>query len=478
MDLVDPDELLAPNPSAEEILERLEGAGHQAVVVGGAVRDLLRSKLHDNLSFSPKDVDIDIATTAATGEIKSLFKDYDFVEVGESFGVLVLVSPEGDQYEVAQFRTESEYDGRKPGNVEPTGSLREDVNRRDFTVNGMAMERSGKIIDYVGGMQDLKKKKVRAIGDPFDRFREDYLRPLRAIRIACYIGGTIEDKTEEAIRAVANKITEISWERIREELFKILETENAERGMRWLRDKDMLKEILPEMAANEGVPQPEEYHPEGDVLEHSFRALGVADRFRYPPLVKLAVFIHDVGKARAFEKNDGQHLGGHSLEGEVLAEQVASRLRLSNEKAKKLIWIVGNHMRGSILPEMRKAKQVKLVRKNQDESYSLDRIRDRFEYFSDLLRTIIADSQASAHRVEGWLPVLKRFSSLMPHLKHLEELGSARELIDGNDLLKLGMEEGPELGAVLKDVHERIFSGEIESREGAIEAAEEIIESR
>lgn len=477
MDRVDPDELLAPNPSAEEILEKLEEAGHQAVVVGGAVRDLLRARFHHDLSFSPEEVDIDIATSAETGEIKNLFKDYDFVEVGESFGVLVLVSPGGDQYEVAQFRTESEYDGRKPGDVEPAGSLREDVNRRDFTVNGVAMERDGTIIDYVGGIADLKKKKVRAIGDPFERFKEDYLRPLRAIRIACYIDGTIEDKTEEAIQAVAHRITEISWERIREELFKILETENAERGMRWLRDQDMLAEILPEMAANEGVPQPEEYHPEGDVLEHSFRALGVADRFRYPPLTKLAVFIHDVGKASAFEKNDRQHLGGHSLEGKVLAKEVASRLRLSNEETDKLAWLVGNHMRGSILPEMRKAKQVKLVRKNQDERYSLDRIGDRFEYFSDLLRTIIADSQASAHRVEGWLPVLKRFSSLMPHLKHLEELGSARELIDGNDLLKLGMEEGPELGEVLQDVHERIFSGEIESREGAIKAAEEIIKS-
>jgi len=478
MERVDPDELLAPHPSAIEILERLEEAGHQAVVVGGAVRDLLRSRLQEDLSLRPEKVDIDIATSAETDEIKNLFKDYGFVEVGESFGVLVLVSQEGDQYEVAQFRTESGYDGRKPSDVAPAVSLREDVNRRDFTVNGMAMERDGTIIDYVGGIADLKKKKVRAIGDPFERFREDYLRPLRAIRIACYIDGTIEPDTEEAIRAVAPRITEISWERIKEELFKILETKNSERGMRWLRDQDMLKEILPEMAANEGVPQPEEYHPEGGVLEHSFRALGVADRFSYSPLTKLAVFIHDVGKATAFEKNDGQHLGGHALAGKAHAKQVASRLRLSNEESKRLTWIVGNHMRGSILPKMRKAKQVKLVRKNQDPKHSLNDPTEKLGYFSDLLRTIIADSQASAHGVEGWLPVLKRFASLLPHLKHLEELGSARELIDGNDLLKLGMEEGPELGEVLQDVHERIFSGDIESREGAIEAAEEIIESR
>lgn len=475
---LNPAELLAAHPSAEDILGRLEKAGHRAVIVGGAVRDLLRSRSHGDFSLKPEEVDIDIATSAELDEIRELFKDYSFVEVGESFGVLILVSSEGNQYEVAQFRTETGYDGRKPGQVEPAESLRQDVKRRDFTINGMAMERDGEIIDFVGGIPDLKKKKVKAIGDPYKRFREDYLRPLRAIRFACDIDGTIESDTEEAIQAVANRITEISWERIREELFNILETDNSERGMRWLKEQRMLAEILPEMAANEGVPQPEEYHPEGGVLEHSFQALGVADRFCYPPLTKLAVFIHDVGKAKAFEKNGGQHLGGHALEGKVLAERLASRLRLSNEETEKLTWIVENHMRGSILPEMRKAKQVKLVRKNQNKNYPLDRIGDRFEYFSDLLRTIIADSEASAHGVEGWLPVLKGFSSLLPHLKHLEELGSARELIDGNDLLKLGMEEGPELGEVLHDVHERIFSGEVETKKGALETAEEIIKSK
>lgn len=474
---VDPDRILASNPRAKEVLRRLEDAGYRAVIVGGAVRDLLRGLYHEDFVFDPEVVDIDIATSAGPDEIKQIFTDYDFVEVGKSFGVLVLVSPEGEEYEVAQFRTESEYDGRKPGEVEPANSLLEDVKRRDFTVNGMALERDGRVIDHVGGLRDLKEKKVRAIGDPLERFREDYLRPLRAVRITCDLNGKLDPGTEKAIEQVASRITDISWERIREELFNILATPNSERGMRMLKGKGILVEILPEMVSNEGVPQPEEYHPEGDVLEHSFQALGVGDRFGFRPLIKLSIFLHDVGKASAYERNDGEHLGGHAQDSRRLTREIASRLRLSNEEEDKLAWLAENHMRGSILHDMRKAKQVQLVRYNQDESYPLGEISDRLEHFTDLLRVIIADSEASAHGVEGWLPVLKRFTSLLPHLKELEELGSARELIDGDDLLELGMEEGPELGEVLDEIHEDIYSGEVQNREGALALAEKLVKN-
>ncbi len=474
---IDPDRILSAHPRAKELLRRLEDAGYRAVIVGGAVRDLLRGLYHEDFAFKPEDVDIDIATSAGPDEIKQIFTDYDFVEVGKSFGVLVLVSPEGEEYEVAQFRTESEYDGRKPGEVEPANSLLEDVKRRDFTVNGMALGLDGRVIDHVGGLQDLKEKKVTAIGNPLERFKEDYLRPLRAIRITCDLNGRLDPDTEKAIERVATRITDISWERIREEIFNILATPNSEEGMRMLKEKGILVEILPEMASNEGVPQPEEYHPEGDVLEHSFRALGVGDRFGFRPIIKLAIFLHDVGKAAAFERNDGEHLGGHAQKSERLTRKIASRLRLSNEEENKLAWLAKNHMRGSILPDMRKAKQVQLVRYNQDETCSLGEVSDRFEYFTDLLRVIMADSEASAHEVEGWLPVLERFTSLLPHLKALEELGSARKLINGDDLLELGMEEGPELGEVLDEIHENIYSGEVQDREEAIELAERLIKN-
>lgn len=475
MPRVDPEIILDPHPYADEILWKLEDSGHRAVIVGGAVRDLLRDRYEEDYVFAPEDLDIDIATSADPDEIKRLFPDFDFLEVGESFGVLILITPDENQYEVAQFRTESKYNGRRPGEVKPTDSLKEDVRRRDFTVNGLVLEREGRIIDHVGGISDLKKNLIRAIGDPLERFKEDYLRPLRGVRIACDIGGKIEPSTSEAMEKVADSITSISWERIKEELLKILGTRNSGWGMRFLKDRNYLEEIMPEMTANEGVPQPKEYHPEGDVLEHSFQALEIADRFEFSPLTKLAVFLHDVGKASAFDDNEGEHMGGHALVGEGLAEGIASRLRLSNDQIKRLTWLVGNHMKGSILPRMRRAKQVKLIRHNQDTSYPLSQPVDRFSYFTDLLRVILADSEASSHGVDGWLPVFEKFSDLLPHLKHLENLGSARKLINGEDLLDLGMEEGPGLGKVLEEIHEKIYSGEIDDRESALKFAEKLV---
>jgi len=475
---LDPDRILSPHPYAEKILSKLQNSGYRAVVVGGAVRDALREKFEPDYYFDAEAADIDIATSAATEEVRETLPNFDFVEVGESFGVLILVAPDGKQYEVAQFRTESDYDGRRPGRVERTDSLAEDVKRRDFTVNGLALSYSGEVIDLVGGIADLKTKLIRAIGDPERRFREDYLRPLRAVRVSCDLGGRIEKETEAAIRKVAGEITSISWERIREEFFKVLATSNAEAGVRDCKRLGLLEGILPELIENEGVPQPEEYHPEGDVLEHSLQALGVSDKLGLQPLDKLAVLLHDVGKAEALRRNDGDHMGGHALIGKQKAEEIASRLRLSNDETKKLVWLIENHMRGSVLPEMRRAKQVKLVRHKQDTAASLDRISSRFGYFTSLLGTIIADSEASSHGVDGWLPVLEEFVGLLPHLLHLEELGTARELINGNDLKELGMEEGPRLGKVLGNLHEKIYSGEVENRVSALEEARSMVEDK
>ena len=470
------DNVLAPHPYAKDLLEGLSRAGYRSVIVGGTVRDALLGRYEVSYDFDPESTDIDIATSASTDEIKETFPEFDFLEVGESFGVLVLVAPDGNQYEVAQFRTESDYDGRRPGKVKPADSLEEDVSRRDFTVNGLAVGLDGEVIDLVGGIADLKKKIVRAIGDPLRRFKEDYLRPLRAVRIACYLAGQIETETVKAIEEVAGEITSISRERIRDELFRIFETTRSGWGLRLSHDTGLLDQILPEMVANEGIPQPKEYHPEGDVLEHSFQALEVADDLKLPPLTKLAVFLHDVGKAGAYYYNDKKHMGGHASLGRRKTEKIALRLRLSNDEANKLTWLVENHMRGSVLPKMRKAKQVKLVRNHQKEKFSIDDISRRFDYFTSLVATIIADSEASSHGVEGWLPVLKELSTLLPHLQHLENLGTARQLINGDDLINLGLQEGPELGEVLEKLHEMIYAGEIETRSAALEEAAKMVE--
>lgn len=475
MTQVDLEPLFNHHPYAQHILETLSESGYQAVVVGGAIRDLLRGRLESEYSFRPAQTDIDIATSAHTTEVKKQFPSFDFVEVGKRFGVLIAIAPDDQQYEIAHFRSESDYDGRHPGNVQLVDSLKKDVSRRDLTVNGLAVTREGEVIDYVNGIEDLQKKVIRTIGNPIHRFKEDYLRPLRAIRMYCDIGGEIEPDTYRAIKQVAKNIGTISWERIKTELFNILGTSNSATGLRLSKNTGLLSEIFPEMAENEGIPQPKKYHPEGDVLEHSFQALEVGDRFNYPPLIKLAIFLHDVGKGQAYYRNNKQHLGGHELIGKKLTDKIASRLRLSNKETDKIKWIVGNHMRASILHKMRKAKQVKLVRHNQDKNYSMDEPQNRFHYFFGLLQTLIADSQASAHKEKGWLPVIDQFSNLLPHLQELENLGTAKKLINGNDLKDLGMEEGPHLGDVLDEIHELIYAGEIDSHNEAMAAAKEML---
>ncbi|MCK4411426.1 CCA tRNA nucleotidyltransferase, partial [Candidatus Bipolaricaulota bacterium] len=273
---IDAEKIFLAHPYAKEILARLIAAGYQAVLVGGVVRDGVRDLLEADCSFSPEEVDI--ATSALPTEIRPLFPSYSIVGVGEEFGVLVLGSPDGHTYEVATFRTEGEYSsGRWPRRVKLVRSLEGDIGRRDLTVNGLAAMIDGEVIDLVGGINDLVAHRIRAIGDPQVRFSEDYLRMLRTVRFACQINGEIEAITAEAIQKNAAKITSISWERIRDELLRILRTDDATRGITLFDSYGLLRHILPELTSLKGVCQPEKYHPEGDVYVHTIAALRVAD---------------------------------------------------------------------------------------------------------------------------------------------------------------------------------------------------------
>ncbi|MGB9861677.1 MAG: CCA tRNA nucleotidyltransferase, partial [Candidatus Bipolaricaulaceae bacterium] len=250
------------HPTAKEIVDRLREAGYIVVLVGGVVRDALLAEFLGK-QFSPQDVDI--ATSAPPQEVRRLFPDRRVLTVGEAFGVVVVVGEGGRQYEVATFRTEGGYrDGRRPGEVR-WADLAEDLRRRDFTVNGLAADPEGQVIDLVGGLADLQDGIIRTIGDPDQRFSEDFLRMLRAVRFACQLGFCLEEKTAEAIRRHAQKIRQISWERIRDELIRLLSTPRSSQGIALLAELGLLDHILPEVVALRGVPQPEEYHPEGDV---------------------------------------------------------------------------------------------------------------------------------------------------------------------------------------------------------------------
>ncbi|MEN3010279.1 MAG: CCA tRNA nucleotidyltransferase [Candidatus Bipolaricaulaceae bacterium] len=463
----------AEHPVAQRIVAELEAAGHLAVLVGGVVRDALLAQFAGQ-EFHPKD--LDLATSAPPEEVRRLFsRHYKVLTVGEAFGVVVVVGPDGRQYEVATFRAEGEYaDGRRPRRVQ-WASLEEDLRRRDFTVNGLAATKDGEVLDLVGGIADLRAGLIRTIGDPHARLGEDYLRMLRAVRFACQLGFRLEEGTAAAIRAHAPKILSISWDRIREELVRILSTPRSAEGLRLLGELGLLVHLLPEVAALQGVPQDPAYHPEGDVFAHTLLALAQADGIWDDPLLKMALLLHDVGKPRALARSGGENMAGHCLIGAGMAEEVLARLRFSRREIERVRFLVAEHMRVARLPEMGLGKQVRLLCTGEDEGAPLAAVPQRFPLFADLLRLVICDAEATAHRSAAWLPVLAQTVRLLVHLRRVQGLKRARELLSGHDLLALGEPPGPRLGRILEEVHERILAGEIATREEALAEARRLI---
>ncbi|MBC7222046.1 CCA tRNA nucleotidyltransferase [Candidatus Bipolaricaulota bacterium] len=460
------------HPTAKEIVERLSRAGHVVVLVGGVVRDALLAELRGE-RFSPQDVDI--ATSAPPEEMRRLFSGWRVLNVGEAFGVMVVVGADGRQYEVATFRAEGGYrDGRRPGEVR-WADLAADLHRRDFTVNGLAATPDGQVIDLVGGLADLRSGIIRTIGDPDQRFSEDFLRMLRAVRFACQLGFTLEEKTAAAIRRQAPKILGISWERIREEMVRILASSRSAEGIRLLADLGLLSPILPEIARLQGVPQPEEYHPEGDVFTHTLLALSVADGIWDDPLLKLAILFHDAGKPMALARSGGEHMAGHCQIGAKIAEEALARLRFSRKEIEYVSFLVAEHMRVARLPEMGLGKQVLLLSCGEKEELDLSQFVQRFPRFSDLLRLLICDAEASAHKSAAWLPVLAQGVRLLLHLRRVQGLRRARELLSGEDLLAMGEPPGPRLGRILGEIHERILAGDITTREEALREAAKLL---
>ncbi|MCX6095590.1 MAG: CCA tRNA nucleotidyltransferase [Candidatus Bipolaricaulota bacterium] len=471
---IDVGTIFSLHPFALEVLSRLAAAGHEAVLIGGVVRDGVLAILDRERPFAPREVDI--ATSGLPDEIRRLFPDRPIVGVGEEFGVLVVVAPDGDEVEVATFRVEGEYDGRWPGKVELVRDLAADVRRRDLTVNGLAARADGTVIDLVSGIEDLRNRRIRAIGDPRERFREDSLRMLRAVRFACQIEGAIDARTAEAIRENAKEIASVSGERIREELLRILASRQAARGIALLEDLGLLEPILPEVAQLKGVPQPEEFHPEGDVYVHTLEAVRVADGFVSDPWVKLAVLLHDIGKPYALERSGGENMGGHCAVSARMTRQIAQRLRLSRQEAARLAFLVRNHMRIADFPKMGRGKQVRFV--SEGEAVGPRALRKRFPLFFDLLQVLVADCESSAHRSSGWAPILRETLRVVEHIDRVCSLRRARELLDGHALQGLGMRPGPELGRILDAVHDRILAGEIATREEAEAEARALLAGR
>src|SRR5258708_592290 len=346
---------MTPRELADRICATLRGSGHQAYLVGGCVRDLL-------LGRDPSDYDI--STDARPERVQELFPRS--LAVGAKFGVILVVE-DGAEIEVATFRSDIGYsDGRHPDHVAYTDSAREDVRRRDFTINGLLMDPATReVLDFVDGRVDLRAGVVRAIGDPRARFAEDKLRMMRAVRFAARFGFQIEPQTLAAAQALAPHVTHVSPERLREELTKLLTEGAARPGFELLDETSLLAAVLPDIARMKGVEQPPQFHPEGDVWIHT-RMMLEKLLPNCSPTLAWSVLLHDVGKPPTFSRATGPgtriRFDGHVEVGARMAESICRSFRFSNEEIEQIELLVANHMRFKDVRQMRPATLKRFVR--------------------------------------------------------------------------------------------------------------------
>ena len=437
---------------AAEIVRTLRARGHQAYFAGGCVRDLLLSR---------EPADYDVATDATPRQVMQVFpqtyavgEQFGVVLVPESSGATGVLARQGERgkgaVEVATFRSDVGYsDGRHPDEVRFTKDPREDVQRRDFTINGMLLDpATDEVLDFVGGRDDLKAGIIRAIGEPERRFAEDKLRMLRAARFAARFGYTIDPATMAAIQKLAAQIHQVSCERVRDELTKML-TEGRARGAFQLLDASgLLCEVLPEIAAMKGVEQPPQYHPEGDVFVHTLLLLEKLQTGSSKPLAWGAL-LHDVGKPPTFRvAPDRIRFDGHVEVGVKMAAETCRRLRFSNYETDQILALVANHMRFADVQRMKQSTLKKFLRLPAfDEHLELHRI----------------DCLSSNGQLDAYDYSQEQLRSIPP------EAIRPTPLITGRDLIEAGYEPGPRFKEVLAAVEDAQLEGRLTSHEAAME---------
>ncbi|HSC44242.1 MAG TPA: CCA tRNA nucleotidyltransferase [Candidatus Acidoferrum sp.] len=431
---------MTPRELANAICETLQRAGYQALLAGGCVRDLLLQR---------EPADYDVATNATPDQVLQLFPDG--LTVGAQFGV-ILVLQDGMKVEVATFRSDIGYaDGRHPDRVVYSHTPEEDVQRRDFTINGLLMRHdTEEVFDFVSGRADLRAGIIRAIGEPDRRFAEDKLRMLRGARFAARFSYKIEPETFRAIQRHAREIQRVSAERVREELTKILTEGKARSGFEWLDGCGLLANLIPEVSAFKGVQQPPQYHPEGDVWVHTMLMLEGLPA-RCSATLAWGVLLHDVGKPATFrsaqETGDRIRFDGHVEVGMALARVILARLRFSNDDLEQVLRLIENHMRFKDVGRMKPATLKRFVRLPQfDEHLALHKL--------DCL---------SSHRNLEAYDFVKSFVRDTP-----PEVVRPSKLITGRDLLEMGHAAGPAIGKMLAAVEEAQLNGELSDRDAAI----------
>ena len=453
--------------SALRILAQLREAGHEAYLAGGCVRDLLLGR---------EPADYDVATSATPDAVLAMFPRT--FAVGAHFGVvLVLDQPENSSErsgaekatEVATFRSDGAYsDGRHPDEVRYTKSAAEDVQRRDFTINGLLLDPLGMaddpsqlleqtsavragLVDYVGGLADLDAGIIRAIGHPERRFQEDQLRLLRAVRFAARFNFSIDPATHAAIRALAPRIHPrigaVSRERVRDELTKMLTEGHARRAFELLDETGLLAEVLPEVARMKGVAQPPQFHPEGDVWVHTLLLLNqlLPDS---PLTLAWGALLHDVGKPPTFRvAPDRIRFDGHVEVGVAMGADICRRFRFSNEETRMILSLIENHMRFADAPRMKDSTLKRLF---------------RLENFGQHLALHRMDCLAGHGNLDIFDFVRERFESTP------EEVVRPKLLLTGRELIAAGYAPGPEFQHMLRTVEDAQLEGAIATTEEAM----------
>jgi putative nucleotidyltransferase with HDIG domain len=438
---------------ATSIVRTLREHGFQAYLVGGCVRDLLLRR---------QPADYDIATDALPQQVMQLFPET--FAIGVQFGVVLVPLPSGNgedardqsgfghhgSVEVATFRSDLGYsDGRHPDEVRFSKSPQIDVQRRDFTINGLLLDPiSGEVLDFVGGRKDLEAGLIRAIGDAKGRFAEDKLRMLRALRFAARFQYNIEHQTWAAIRSGAPEIRQVSRERVRDELTKILIEGEAAHGFRLLSESGLLREVLPEVEAMKGVEQPPEFHPEGDVFIHTMLLLEDLPR-PCPPTLAWGALLHDVGKPPTFRvAPDRIRFDGHVDVGVKMAEEICRRLRFSNHDTEQIMALVKNHMRFAQVMQMKESTFKKFVR------------LPRFDEHLELHRL---DCRASHRNLASYEFTREKMLTMPP------EAIRPKPLLSGDDLIAEGYQPGPRFKQILAAVEDAQLEGQLGSAGEALE---------
>ncbi|MGA9968164.1 MAG: CCA tRNA nucleotidyltransferase [Terriglobales bacterium] len=442
---------------AISIVRTLRERDHQAYLVGGCVRDLLLGR---------EPADYDVATDATPEQVMRIFPET--YAVGAQFGVVLVPSPDSDVasnvtcrdvtcyvspkanvVEVATFRSDIGYsDGRHPDKVRFSKDPREDVERRDFTINGLLFDPvTNEVLDFVGGRKDLGAGIIRSIGDPERRFVEDKLRMLRAVRFAARFGYTIEPGTFQAIQKTASQIDQVSRERVRDELTRMLIEGHARQAFLLLDETGLLHEVLPEVEAMKGVEQPPQFHPEGDVFVHTLRLL---ERLPHPCPITLAwgALLHDVGKPATFRvAPDRIRFDGHVDVGVKIAEEICHRLRFSNDDTDQILALVDNHMRFAHVQQMKESTFKRFVRMPRfDEHLQLHRM----------------DCEASHGNLTSYNFTREKMASMPPAAMR------PVPLITGDDLIAVGYRPGPQFKKILSAVEDGQLEGRLQTKNEAI----------